>query len=79
MNTEVKFGGRVLVERKKVGRFAAGITALVLGALMVAEAVTSTVANQPFMLLNGVSRDFELMVGAVVIILAASIINECKA
>jgi hypothetical protein len=79
MNTEVKFGGRVIVESKKVGRFAAGITALVLGALMVAEAVTSTVANEPFMFLHGVSRDFELMVGAVVIILAASIINECKA
>jgi hypothetical protein len=79
MNTEVKFGEKVLVERKKVGRFAAGITALVLGAMMVAEAVTSTVANQPFMLLNGVSRDFEMLVGAIVIILAAAIINECKA
>jgi hypothetical protein len=79
MNTEVKFGGRVLVERKKVGRFAAGVTALVLGAMMVAESVTSTVANQPFMLLNGVSRDFELLVGAIVIILAAAVINECKA
>ena len=79
MNTEVKFGGKVLVERKKVGRFAAGITVLVLGALMFAEAVTATVANEPFMFLQGVSRDFEMMVGAVVIIIAASIINECKA
>lgn len=79
MNTEVKFRGKVLIERQKVGRFAASITALVLGALMVAEAVTSTVANEPFMFLQGVSRDFELMVGAVVIILAASILNECKA
>jgi hypothetical protein len=79
MNTEVKFGEKVLVERKKVGRFAAGITVLVLGALMVAEAVTSTVANHPFMFLQGVSRDFEMMVGAISIIIAASIINECKA
>jgi hypothetical protein len=79
MNTDVKFGEKVLVERKKVGRFAAGLTALILGGLMVAEAVTSTVANEPFIFLQGVSRDFELMVGAVVIMLASAIINECKA
>jgi len=60
---------------RKIGRFAAGIIVLVLGALMIAEAVTSTVANTPFMFLEGVNRGFEFVIGFVAILLAASVID----
>jgi len=78
MNTEVKIGERVIVEREKVGRFAAGISALVIGAMLVAESFTATIAGQSFMLLDGVSRELELVVGVTTIIFAACIIDESK-
>lgn len=66
----------LLIEMTKIGRFAAGIVVLVLGALMIAEAVTSSVANTPFMFLEGLNRGFEFVVWFVPILLAGSIMDE---
>jgi len=56
----------------KISRYAASVLVLVLGALMISESVTSVVANQSFMFLEGVNRGFEFVVGFIAIVLAAT-------
>ena len=62
----------------RINGLVAGIVVLVLGALMVAESVTSVVAGSPFMFREGVNRGFEFMVGFVAIVLAASTIDQSR-
>jgi len=59
----------------KISRYAASILVLVLGALMISESVTSVVANQSFMFLEGVNRGFEFVVGLIAIVLAATLMD----
>jgi len=66
------------IEISKFGRFAAGIIVIVLGALMIADAVTSSLANTPFMFLEGVNRGFEFVLGFVAAALAGSVIDESR-
>jgi len=56
----------------KISRCAISILVLALGALMISESVTSVVANQSFMFLEGVNRGFEFVVGFIAIVLAAT-------
>jgi hypothetical protein len=62
----------------RISGFIAGIIVLVLGALMIAEAVASVVADSPFMFLDGVNRGFEFAVGFIAIVLAASTMDESR-
>jgi Na+/H+ antiporter NhaC len=58
-----------------IGKFAAGIIVLVCGALMTAEAVTTTVTGDQ-LFFSGINRGFEFMIGFIVIILGASLIDD---
>ncbi len=73
-------GGRAfpITSRNKIGRFVTGITVLVLGALVVADAVTSTVAGTPFIFTDGLNRGFEFVVGLITIALASSVMDESR-
>ncbi len=62
----------------KIGRFIAGMVVLVLGALMVADAVVTYVANTPFMFTEGLNRGFEFVVGLIAIILAGTLMDESR-
>jgi hypothetical protein len=53
----------------------AGLIVLVLGALMMAEAVVSIVANAPFMFTEKMNRGFEFVVGLVAIVLGAVVMD----
>ena len=53
----------------------AGLIVLVLGALMMAEGVVSTVANTNFMFAENMNRGFEFVVGFIAIVLAAVIMD----
>jgi len=66
------------VREMRIGGLIAGIIVLVLGALMTAEAVASTVADTSFMFTEGVNPGFEFVVGFVAIVLAASTMDESR-
>jgi uncharacterized membrane protein HdeD (DUF308 family) len=53
----------------------AGVILTVLGALMMAEGVVSTVASTHFMFAENMNRGFEFVVGFVTIVLAAIIMD----
>lgn len=61
---------------RKLFRFASGIVVLVMGALLFAESVTSSVAGASFML-EATDRGLELVIGAI-IILAACVLDESR-
>ncbi|MBU0497663.1 MAG: hypothetical protein KKG04_06895 [Candidatus Thermoplasmatota archaeon] len=58
-----------------IGKFAAGMIVLVCGALMTAEAVTTTVTGE-LLLFTGINRGFEFMIGFIAIILGASLMDD---
>lgn len=58
--------------------FIAGLIVVVLGALLIAESVTSIVADSPFMFVDGVNRGFEFVVGFIALVLAASALDESR-
>jgi len=61
----------------RISGFVAGIIVLVFGALMIAEAVSSTVANT-ILFFEGVNRGFEFMVVFMAVVLAAYIMDESR-
>ena len=61
----------------RISGFVTGIIVLVFGALMIAEAVSSTVANT-ILFFEGVNRGFEFMVVFMAVVLAAYIMDESR-
>jgi hypothetical protein len=53
----------------------AGLMVLVLGALMMADAVVSMVTDTSFMFAENMNRSFEFVVGVVTIVLGAVVID----
>ncbi len=60
-----------------VARFAAGVLLIVLGALLLAEGVASTVTKTA-VFFEGVNRGFEFIVGLAIVIVGASLIPARK-
>lgn len=59
----------------RISGLVAGIILTVLGALMIAEGVVTTVGNTSFMFAENMNRGFELVVGFVTIVLSATIMD----
>lgn len=57
------------------GAFIAGLIVVVLGALMIAEAVVSIVADTSFMFARNMNRQFEFIVGLMAILLGAAVMG----
>jgi hypothetical protein len=55
----------------KISGLIAGIILTVLGALMMAEAVVTTMGNSSFMFAENMNREFEFVVGLVSVVVAA--------
>ena len=60
-----------------VGRFAAGLIVIALGALMIAEGVLGWVTGTS-LFYEGVNHSFEFVVGFIAIVLGASLLDEGK-
>jgi len=68
---------RTLRTSMNVGRFAAGLIVIVLGALMIAEGVLGWVTGTS-LFYEGVNHSFEFVVGFIAIVLGASLLDEGK-
>lgn len=68
---------RTLSAPENAARFAGGVTAITLGALMLAEGVISSV-NGGTLFFEGVGRQFEFVVGALAVLLGASIMPRIR-
>jgi len=60
-----------------VGRFAAGLIVIVLGALMLAEGVLGWITGTS-LFYEGINHSFEFVVGFIAIVLAAPLLEEGK-
>ncbi len=65
----------IRVRGMKAAGLVAGIILVVLGALMVAESIVTLMGNPAFIFIDNMNRSFELVVGLVTIIVAASIMD----
>ena len=59
----------------KISGLVAGIILTVLGALMMAEGVVTTVGNNSFMFAENINRGFEFVVGFIAVVLASQVMN----
>mgnify|MGYP001148243341 CR=1 FL=1 len=59
----------------RINRFVAGLIAIVLGALMIAEGVLGWVTDQS-LFYSGVNPSFKFAVGFIVIVLAAHLLEK---
>jgi hypothetical protein len=59
----------------KISGLVAGIILTVLGALMMAEGVVTTVGNNSFMFAEDMNRGFEFVVGFISVVLASQVMN----
>jgi hypothetical protein len=59
----------------RISGLVAGIILTVLGALMMAEGVVTTVGNNSFMFAENMNRGFEFVVGFVTVVLASQVMN----
>ena len=65
----VKIGGM------KISGLVAGIILTVLGALMMAEGVVTTVGNNSFIFAENMNRGFEFVIGLIAVVLASQVMN----
>ncbi len=63
----------------RIGGLIAGIILVVLAALMLAEGIITLMGNPAFIFLDNMNRSFELVVGIVSIIVAASTMDLSRA
>jgi hypothetical protein len=59
----------------KISGLVAGIILTVLGALMMAEGVVTTVGNNSFMFAENMNRGFEFVAGLIAVVLASQVMN----
>jgi hypothetical protein len=59
----------------RISGLVAGIILTVLGALMMAEGVVTTVGNNSFMFAENMNRGFEFVVSFVAVVLASQVMN----
>jgi hypothetical protein len=59
----------------KISGLVAGIILTILGALMMAEGVSTTVGNTSFMFAENMNRGFEFIVGLIAVVLASQVMN----
>lgn len=65
----------VKVRQMRASGLIAGVIVVVLGALMMAEGVTGTVADTSFMFAKDMNRGFEFVVGLIAVVLGAVIMD----
>ncbi len=63
----------------RVGGLVAGVILVVLAALMLAEGIITLMGNPAFIFIDNMNRSFELVVGIVSIIVAASTMDLSRA
>ncbi len=63
----------------RIGGLIAGIILVVLAALMLAEGIITLMGNPAFIFIDNMNRSFELVVGIVSIIVAASTMDLSRA
>ncbi len=63
----------------KTGAFVGGIILVVLGALTLAEGIITSMGNPAFIFIDNMNRGFELVVGLVTILVAASVMDTSRA
>ncbi len=65
----------IKVGQMRASGLIAGVIVVVLGALMMAEGVVSTVTDTSFMFAENMNRGFEFVVGLVAIVLGAVVMD----
>ena len=65
----------VKIGQMRASGLIAGVIVVVLGALMMAEGVTGTVADTSFMFAKDMNRGFEFVVGLIAIVLGAVVMD----
>ncbi len=63
---------------RKTGAFIAGIILVVIGALTLAEGIITLMGNPAFIFIDNMNRGFELVVGLVTILVAASVMDTSR-
>ncbi len=76
-----KGGVRVTIKAgaMRVGGLVGGIILIVLGALMTAEGIITLMGNPSFIFIDNMNRAFELVVGIVTIVVAATTMDLSRA
>ncbi len=65
----------IMIGGMKAGALVAGIILVVLGALMLAEGIITTMGNPPIFFIDNMNRGFELVVGLVTVVTAGTTMN----